>query len=787
MAERAPVEKYGLAVAFERVVATLACSSRTFWKRIGYSIDPEALTHAPAVFALRAAKAIAAETGQGGVSTVVVVQRIHRLFTDGKLTHEQVVAVSEMFDAVEDAGAPDEEVVIAELAPVIRQRMKKDTIHRAVAAYGGNDTDAWDRVLRDAEAATKVGAMEESEGAALDDNVFALLAERKLMTYLPTGIPELDAFLDGGIQRQRLGVIMADPGNGKCHAKGQGILLADGRVKAVENVRVGDRLAAPAGKVRRVLQTNRGRGEMFEIRPVKGKPWRVNRDYVLTVVRSGSRQTAPRDVSLDEFLGWPVSRRERFKLLRSAADFRTRPVLPLDPYFLGVYLGDGSTRGTDIRITTTSVVVLDCVAVVANDHGLRLHEYPAGGCSSWGMSGRQGRKNPVARKLEGLELRGCRAEAKFIPESYKTARRAQRLELLAGLLDTDGSLNNGCFDYVSKSKRLAEDVAFVARSVGLAAYVSKSRKACQTEAVGIYWRVGISGTTSDVPCRIVEKQPGVRLQRKDVLHTGFTVAPVGVADYYGFTLDGDGRYLLDDFTVTHNSMFLGHVSAEACLNGLSAAYASAELPESEVLARLVSNLVGMETRAVLNGHMPEAQARYAAMRSRLGPFHVRYFTPGVATVGDIKGWVADTERISGRPIDLLVVDPIDEFVFAGAGAKDSTYTTQGRVTKEIRNYVKERHIVGWGASHVKAGDARRKVIGLNDASDSRWKVKTPDVVVSAMLGENGSEVVFNIAKNRGGKGHTLVGPLPTGFAYGMMVNVARGDEVPSTPEKESAF
>jgi hypothetical protein len=445
MAERT-VEKYGLDPKFERAVATLLAGSKTFWSRVGHEIDPEALDLEPARMVARAVRAVAADTGSGGCSTVLVLQRLRRWHTEGKVTHEQVVAVAEMFDAAEDAGLPDETSVATELVPVVRHRMQKDVVKKSIAAYSASDPEAWSDVMALAERATKVGELEHSDGLSLGEAAFDALAQRRLMTFLPTGIAELDAFLDGGIQRQRLGVIMADPGAGK-------------------------------------------------------------------------------------------------------------------------------------------------------------------------------------------------------------------------------------------------------------------------------------------------------------------------------------------------SMFLNHVCAETILGGLSAAYASLELPESEEMARLVSNLTGMETRAVLDGQMSKAQSLIASMYSQLGRFDVRYFTPAITTVADIKEWVAVVEKRNGKPIDLLVVDPIDELVFAGAGARDSTYTTQGRATKELRNYVKTRNLFCWGASHVKAGDSRRKVLTLNDVSDSRWKVKTPDVVISAMLGDQGNEVSFNVAKNRGGRGHSIVGPLPTGFAYGMMVNAARGPK----KEKDEPF
>jgi ATP-dependent DNA helicase DinG len=153
-----------------------------------------------------------------------------------------------------------------------------------------------------------------------------------------------------------------------------------------------------------------------------------------------------------------------------------------------------------------------------------------------------------------LKLQRERCENKFIPQMYKTASRKDRLALVAGLIDTDGSLANGCYDYISKSSHLADDLAFVCRSLGFAAYVTPCLKQAQTGPRRLYYRVCVSGDFREVPCRVGRKQAEARQQKKSVLRTGFKIVNTNTAeDFFGFTLSGDGRYLLDDFTVTHNS------------------------------------------------------------------------------------------------------------------------------------------------------------------------------------------------------------------------------------------
>jgi SpoVK/Ycf46/Vps4 family AAA+-type ATPase len=142
---------------------------------------------------------------------------------------------------------------------------------------------------------------------------------------------------------------------------------------------------------------------------------------------------------------------------------------------------------------------------------------------------------------------------KHIPKLYLTSSRTDRLELLAGLIDTDGSLSEGGFEITQKSNVIAEDILFLARSLGYAAYSQKSLKSSQNGTEGEYNRVFISGDLSEVPVRLERKKARERKQIKSVLRTGFNVEVLGVDNYYGFTLDSDHLYLTKDFTIHHNT------------------------------------------------------------------------------------------------------------------------------------------------------------------------------------------------------------------------------------------
>ena len=98
----------------------------------------------------------------------------------------------------------------------------------------------------------------------------------------------------------------------------------------------------------------------------------------------------------------------------------------------------------------------------------------------------------LLESLRDLGIQECRSGEKFIPAQYRTASREQRLQLLAGLLDTDGHSSDGYFDFVVKSRELAEGTAYVARSLGLAAYISLKQQLYRGE-IRDYWRVTVFG------------------------------------------------------------------------------------------------------------------------------------------------------------------------------------------------------------------------------------------------------------------------------------------------------
>ena len=352
---------------------------------------------------------------------------------------------------------------------------------------------------------------------------------------------------------------------GKCHRKGTEILMYDGSIKKVEDINVGDLLMGDDSLPRKVLNLARGREKCYDVVSYKHKTFGCNESHILSLKLSstgklkGYKRNDTFNVSIKDYLKLSKVQKQHLMLWRTGVEFNEQETT-IPPYILGAWLGDGSH--SEPVIHKHDIELYNEIKQYANSIGLSVRT-DSDGLSHHITCNKVGGKNKFLSDLRSLNL----LNNKHIPNHYLINSTKSRLELLAGLLDTDGHLMSrkdkisSGYEITQKRKELSEGIKNLALSLGFYATL-KTKIASMKRKDGTYYRcevypVFIYGDIDKIPCRIKRKKaepPSKHKNRRNPLRHSFNLIDVGEDDYYGFTLDGNHLYLLGDYVVTHNTI-----------------------------------------------------------------------------------------------------------------------------------------------------------------------------------------------------------------------------------------
>ncbi len=465
---------------------------------------------------------------------------------------------------------------------------------------------------------------------------------------VPTGFKELDR-MTTGLRDGDLIIVAGRPGMGKCLGKDTGVLLYDGSVKMSQDIVVGDLLIGPDSRPRKVISTTSGVGNLYRVSPIRGGgDFIVNEEHILSLRPSGLPYKKygdgrPINMSVKEFLSLGDTAQTKLKGWITGVDWEYRPV-SINPYMLGLWLGDGSAGKPEI--TSADNEVIGFIKSYCSENNLRhsVIKYTNRNCSLIRIAGKVYRQNSFT---DGLKKYGCFYD-KFIPNDYMINSRDIRLSLLAGIIDTDGSLirvkrsrKNGCYvknayEIVAKSEPLAKQIVRLARSLGFYSRSYKCIKTCTNSSrgrvSGEYNRIYISGNVSCIPLLINRKKILDDNTIKDVTNIRISVTPIGTGEYYGFELDGDGLFLLDSFMVTHNSSLAISIARRAALENYPVGVFSIEMSKGQVLDRMFACEAHVDLHKIRSAMLSLADWRSleaSAGRIKDAPIYIDD-TPGIS-------------------------------------------------------------------------------------------------------------------------------------------------------------
>ena len=346
---------------------------------------------------------------------------------------------------------------------------------------------------------------------------------------------------------------------GKCLGIDTKILMFDGTIKKVQDIKVGDVLMGDDSNPRNVLTLARGREQMYKISSKKGDSYICNESHILSLKSSSTHSKLIKkgdiiDISVLDYLNLPKCFHGKGGVLlgyKTPIQFESKEI-KFDPYLLGYWLGDGASRHTGIS-TQESYVIKYMVDLFKTKHTDLYLKY-TGQQYDYRINSLKN-KNSFKDFLRENNL----LNNKHIPQDYLCNSRENRLALLAGIVDSDGYFNKNCIEIVQKNEKLLDDIVYLARSLGFACYKKKVLKTCTNSKEGpkkgIYFLTNIYGNgIEEIPTLCPRKKGYKRKQIKDALTYRLQIEKLDVDNYYGFEIDGNRRFVLADFTVTHNTV-----------------------------------------------------------------------------------------------------------------------------------------------------------------------------------------------------------------------------------------
>ena len=325
-------------------------------------------------------------------------------------------------------------------------------------------------------------------------------------------------------------------GSGKCHKINTPIIMSDGSIKLVQDIKVGDFLMGDDSKPREIYSLARGKDKMYDVISIKGNKYTVNQEHILCLKAFGfpkinlQNQKENQNQKSKYNIQWIENNKFQSKTFT----------------FNSLIEDDKNRSKTDAYLffdeIKNNIKTSENIIEISVKDYLQLSKKKKGILKGYSVPIEFPEKTlPIAPYVMGCSL-GDDETVNCIPMIYKCNSRENRLNLLAGLLDSYGNLSkkNNSFEFAHKNELLIDDVIYVARSLGFSC-----DKSVKNDTI---FRTCIH--TEALPTLHTKNS---KKQIENNLLTSIKVEYVNEDDYYGFTIDGNCRYLMGDFTVTHNT------------------------------------------------------------------------------------------------------------------------------------------------------------------------------------------------------------------------------------------
>lgn len=371
------------------------------------------------------------------------------------------------------------------------------------------------------------------------------------------------------------------PGTGKAQPLYSKILTPTGW-KQMGDFQIGDEVVTPEGTTSKIIGIfPQGEREIYEIVFHDGSKTRTCKEHLWECYfpldknyKNGSEKKVVKTEDIIEHLEYQKIKKSKDNVNISIDIIKPRETpdidLPLDPYLLGVILGDGGTTHFPVLITNADQELVEKVSQILeeNFYGCHLSKIKTSKYRYSIVVDKEVSKiNPISQIVKELNLFGKRSYEKTIPEIYFKASINQKLKLLQGLFDTDGTVasnkKNGQVTFTTTSHQMAKQVQELIWSLGglatlkqrITSFTHKGVKKQGRVSYTLHLKIRNNKELFYISrkkdrCKDTYDPLQFRRRIKEVNFIGVELAQCIMID------DPNHLYITDDYIITHNTFSL---------------------------------------------------------------------------------------------------------------------------------------------------------------------------------------------------------------------------------------
>jgi replicative DNA helicase len=559
------------------------------------------------------------------------------------------------------------------------------------------------------------------------------------VTGTPTGFVDLDR-MTSGMHGGELIIVAGRPSMGKAQPLDARVKTLSGW-KRMGDLELGDALASVDGAPSMVTGIYpQGERQAYRVRFSDGRSAECCDEHLWRVHYRGWAQ--PRVVDTAELRTLLTRKRYQNRLWIDlpSGDFGHQEALPVDPWVLGALLGDGAIGGTSVRFSVKAEETLERMrARVGNDMQL---EYA--GQSDWrikrcaaGADTIRPSVNPIKQALERLSLWGCTSHDKFIPRAYLDAAKPVRLDLLRGLLDTDGWVDSwGTVRYSTASERLARDVCELVRSLGGWCSVSTKNTSFthgdeRKQGANAY-QCTISHPDPQSLFLFEGKRARLeqgRTRRK--MPVVVSIEPSRLTQTQCISVSHPSRlYVTDDYVVTHNTAFSMNIGEYVAVEyGLPVAVFSMEMPGTQLVMRMLGSVGRLDQHRMRTGRLTDEDwPKLTHAVQKMSEAQLFIDETGGLNPMELRSRARRLARQCGK-LGLIIVDYLQ--LMSGSSPGENRATEISEISRSLKGLAKELDVPVIALSQLNRGLEQRpnKRPVMSDLRESGAIEQDADVIL----------------------------------------------------------